>query len=69
MSRCVPHRVTRDCEGVSGWGNLPTDAKRRHGLDAHALAEHASSAMTDHYIKRREIEKVMPLPALPGGEY
>lgn len=46
-----------------------TDAKRRHGLDAQALAGHASSAMTDHYIKRREIEEVRPLPALPGGEY
>ncbi len=46
-----------------------TDAKRRHGIDAQALAGHASSAMTDHYIKRREIEEVTPLPALPGAEY
>lgn len=46
-----------------------TDAKRRHGLDAQALAGHATSAMTDHYIKRREIEEVASLPALPGGEY
>jgi len=46
-----------------------TDAKRRHGLNAQALAGHTSSAMTDHYIKRREVEEVASLPALPGGEY
>ncbi|GEM_PF-3604764 len=38
-----------------------TDA-RRLGRDAQRLAGHASSAMTDHYIKAREIEEVTPLP-------
>lgn len=37
-----------------------TDAKKM-GLDAQALAGHASSAMTEHYIKRREFISVKPL--------
>jgi integrase len=37
-----------------------TDAKRA-GLDAQALAGHATEAMTAHYVKRREIETVEPL--------
>lgn len=37
-----------------------TDAKQK-GLDAQALAGHASPAMTDHYIKQREFKRVTPL--------
>ena len=37
-----------------------TDAKQK-GLDAQALAGHASQAMTDHYIKQREFKRVTPL--------
>lgn len=37
-----------------------TDAKRA-GMDATLLAGHSSSAMTDDYIKAREVEKVTPL--------
>ena len=37
-----------------------TDAKRL-GLDAQSLAGHATSAMTEHYIKKREFVKVIPL--------
>ena len=37
-----------------------TDAKQQ-GLDAQALAGHASSATTDHYIKMKEFRKVTPL--------
>lgn len=37
-----------------------TDAKRL-GLDAQSLAGHASAAMTEHYIKRREFISVKPL--------
>lgn len=42
-----------------------TDAKRQ-GLDAQKLAGHASPAMTEHYIKAREIETVATL--VWGGE-
>ena len=34
-----------------------TDAKRM-GMDAQSLAGHATSAMTEHYIKQREFKKV-----------
>jgi len=37
-----------------------TDAKRQ-GLDAQKLAGHASAAMTEHYIKAREIDVVSTL--------
>jgi integrase len=37
-----------------------TDAKRL-GLDAQSLAGHATSAMTEHYIKQREFKRIMPL--------
>jgi integrase len=37
-----------------------TDAKNM-GMDAQSLAGHASSAMTEHYIKLREFKKVKPL--------
>lgn len=37
-----------------------TDLKRAGG-DAQLLAGHQSSEMTDHYVKRREIERVVPL--------
>ena len=37
-----------------------TDAKRL-GLDAQALAGHATAAMTEHYIKQREYKRVKPL--------
>lgn len=37
-----------------------TDAKRM-GLDAQSLAGHASSAMTEHYIKQRDYKRVIPL--------
>jgi integrase len=37
-----------------------TDAKRM-GMDAQALAGHASAAMTEHYIKQREFKRVTPL--------
>lgn len=37
-----------------------TDAKRM-GLDAQSLAGHATSAMTEHYIKQREFKKVTAL--------
>lgn len=37
-----------------------TDAKRL-GLDAQSLAGHATSAMTEHYIKQREFKRVTPL--------
>jgi integrase len=37
-----------------------TDAKRM-GMDAQSLAGHATSAMTEHYIKQREFKRVVPL--------
>lgn len=37
-----------------------TDAKAK-GMDAQSLAGHATSAMTEHYIKRREFKKVKPI--------
>ncbi len=37
-----------------------TDAKRM-GMDAQSLAGHATSAMTEHYIKQREFKLVKPL--------
>lgn len=37
-----------------------TDAKKL-GLDAQSLAGHATSAMTEHYIKQREFKRVKPL--------
>jgi integrase len=37
-----------------------TDAKKL-GLDAQSLAGHATSAMTEHYIKQREFKRIMPL--------
>ncbi len=37
-----------------------TDAKRQ-GKDAQQLAGYATSAMTDRYVKSREIEVVEPL--------
>jgi integrase len=37
-----------------------TDAKRM-GMDAQSLAGHATSAMTEHYIKQRDYKKVTPL--------
>jgi len=37
-----------------------TDAKRM-GRDAQLLAGHASAAMTEHYIKQREFQRVTPL--------
>lgn len=43
-----------------------TDAKRL-GRDAQSLAGHATSAMTEHYIKAREIEEVSPLPEKAWG--
>ncbi len=40
-----------------------TDAERQ-GLDAQRLAGHKNRAMTEHYIKAREVEEAMP-PRLP----
>jgi len=37
-----------------------TDAKRL-GMDAQAMAGHATQAMTEHYIKQREFKRVTPL--------
>lgn len=37
-----------------------TDAKRL-GMDAQLLAGHASSSMTEHYIKQKEYQRVKPL--------
>lgn len=37
-----------------------TDAKRL-GMDAQGMAGHATQAMTDHYIKQREVTRVTPL--------
>ncbi len=37
-----------------------TDAKRM-GLDAQSLAGHATSAMTEHYIKQREFKRIKAL--------
>lgn len=37
-----------------------TDAKGK-GMDAQAMAGHATQAMTDHYIKQREVKRVTPL--------
>lgn len=37
-----------------------TDAKRM-GMDAQALAGHASAAMTEHYVKQFEFKRVKPL--------
>lgn len=37
-----------------------TDAKRL-GMDAQSLAGHATSSMTDHYIKQREFKRILPL--------
>lgn len=37
-----------------------TDAKRL-GLDAQSLAGHATSSMTEHYIKQREFKRILPL--------
>ena len=37
-----------------------TDAKAK-GMDAQSLAGHATSAMTEHYIKQREFKRVKPL--------
>lgn len=31
------------------------------GLDAQSLAGHATSAMTEHYIKQREFKRIKPL--------